>query len=616
MAYRVVVVVLVCLIVLPSFAAEPRATDRFSRAEDVSFRLRGPIGDYVRAVTQSWLLRAPGDNPAMLAMFADRDRQPYRDLLPWSGEFAGKYLTGATQVLRLNNDPALRQHLEQFVLKLIALQADDGYLGPFPKDSRLTGKAPNVGGNATWDAWGHYHVMLGLLTWHELTSDEAALRCAIRIGDLLCTKFLGDKGRVVDTGSAEMNQAVVHSLALLHARTGTKKYLDLAQEIVEEFADPNAGDYLQTGLAGKSFYQCRKPRWESLHPILGLAELHRIAGNADYRKSFEQLWWSIAEHDRHNNGGFSSGEQAQGNPYHPGAIETCCTIAWMAMSVEMLKLTGDPVVADELELSTLNQVVGMHSPDGKWCTYNTPMDGKRVPSTEDIAFQKRPGSEQLNCCSVNAARGFGMISEWALMSDADGLVLNWYGPSTMTAKAGDVVVRLEQETDYPRGGRVVLRVSPERPSTFTLRLRIPHWSAKTSITVNGELAADVKAGTYHAVDRQWQSGDGIEIALDMSPHYWLGEKECAGKASLYRGPLLLACEAAPPTVNVAALDIRPVELAGAMSVVTVNDAAGNEVRLRDFGTAGQNRAPYATWFPARNATAMPFSRENPLRTRH
>src|SRR5688500_14637921 len=69
--------------------------NKLERAADARFELKGHVGEQVRAVTQNWLLRAPADNPAMLAMFADRDRQPYRDLLPWSGEFAGKHLTGA-----------------------------------------------------------------------------------------------------------------------------------------------------------------------------------------------------------------------------------------------------------------------------------------------------------------------------------------------------------------------------------------------------------------------------------------------------------------------------------------------------------------------------------------
>ena len=86
----------------------------------------------------------------------------------------------------------------------------------------------------------------------------------------------------------------------------------------------------------------------------------------------------------------------------------------------------------------MNAILGQQSRTGRWSTYNTPMDGKRIPNTTAIAFQKRPGSEELNCCSVNAARGFGLISDCALMTDDEGLILNWYGPSTMSAKAEGV----------------------------------------------------------------------------------------------------------------------------------------------------------------------------------
>jgi DUF1680 family protein len=584
-------------------------------AADGTIELRGHVRNYVDAVTERWLLRAPDANPAMLEMFRDRDKQPYRDYLPWSGEFAGKYLTGGAQVLRLTGDQRLRAKLAGFVDELVKLQAEDGYFGPFPKESRLTGKAPNCNGG-TWDAWGHYHIMLGLMLWHEQSGDEKALRCARRIGDLLCDKFAGPAKRIVDTGSAEMNHAVVHSLAMLHRKTGEKKYLDLAQEIVDEFALDGGGDYLRMALAGKHFYQTPKPRWESLHPIMGLIELHRITGRGEYLTAYEQLWWSIVELDRHNNGGFSSGEQAQGNPYHGGAIETCCTIAWMAMSVEMLRQCGDSIVADELELSTLNQVMALHHPSGEWCTYNTPMDGVRKPSTIDIAFQKRPRSEELNCCSVNAARGFGMISDWALMTADEGktLVVNWYGPSTMTASAGGVRVRLEQVTQYPREGQVVLKVDPDKPAQFTMKLRMPHWSATTRVLVNGKRQPSA-ASSYCSIDREWKAGDELMIELDLSPHIWTGEKECAGKVSVYRGAILLAYVGGAdlPTITPDLLkQMKPTEKAWVGVQVPSED--GKVIELVDFASAGANGQPYASWLKLKYPAGTPFSRKMPLRS--
>jgi uncharacterized protein len=577
----------------------------------VRYELHGVIDEYVTAITREWLLMMPERNPAILQMFADRNKRPPRDLLPWSGEFAGKYLTGAVLTLRLTHDETLRQYVAKFVSRLIALQADDGYHGPFPPDNRLDGK------NGTWDTWGHYHIMLGLLLWHEDTGDPKSLAAATRIGDLLCRKFLRSNKRVVDTGNAEMNHAVVHGLTLLYKATRRQPYLDLARQIVDEFRDDRAGDYVRTALTGKPFYQCRKPRWESLHPIQGIAELYWLTGDETYRTAYENLWWSIVQYDRHNNGGFSSGEQAQGNPYHPGAIETCCTVAWIAMSVDMLRMTGDSRVADELELSTLNQVLGYQHPSGKWCTYNTPMDGARRKSVDEIGFQIRPGSEEINCCSANAPRGFGMIAQWALMSDGRGLALNWYGPTTMTARLGDVEVVLKQETQYPRDGRIRLEVSPKTPQRFPLKLRIPSWSAKTSVRLNGQPVAHVRPGSYLTVDRLWKPADTLRIDLDMSLRYWVGERESAGKSSIYRGPLLLVHQStSQSTFDATTIDGRLTTSSGAtrpLVMLECQTADGTKVQLGDYGTAGEDGSPYVSWLEVRNVTATEFSKANPLR---
>ena len=598
-------------------AEQPTApADKLGRIPDTRYELNGVFQEYISGITEDWILPLPQRNPAVLQMFADRDQQPHRDLLPWSGEFAGKYLTGGTQVFRLTHDPNLKDCLAKFVANLVKLQTEDGYLGPFAKNERL---------QWMWDVWGHYHVMLGLLLWHEETGDLKALECATKIGDLLCRKFLHANKRIVDVGSVEMNHSAVHLLCLLYQVTKTPAYLELARQIAdEEFQDPRAGDYLRQALAGKEFYQGPKPRWESLHSIQGLAELYRITGNQDYLKSFEQIWWSIVKFDRHNNGGFSSGEQAQGNPYDPKPIETCCTVAWLALGVDMLRLTGNPVVADELELSTLNQVLGYQHRSGKWVTYNTPMDGARIPSITDIAFQIRPGSEEINCCSANAPRGFGLISDWALMTDGQGLVLNWYGPSTLSAKLNGSTVTIHQETDYPRNGRIVFHVSPEHVMKFPLKLRIPHWSTQNRVLVNDQPVPEVKPGAYLTLDCEWKPGDTIEMNLDMSLHYWTGEKECTCKTSIYRGPLLLVYEfprngdQTKPEFDTAMMKEKIVpangELAPPMLLLEINDTAGKPVRLRDYGTAGDRGIRYASWLNVKNVKATPFSEANPLRS--
>ena len=586
-----------------------------SRAPITKAEFGGLMQDYLKGVTEQWLLIAPGANPAMLEMFRDRDRQPLRDMVPWAGEFAGKYLTSAVQVLRLTGDPRLKDFIGTFVAELVALQADDGYLGPWPAEHALTNHAPNcMQGLATWDTWGHYHIMLGLLLWHEDTGDAKALNCARRMGDLLCEKYLGSKSpRMVETPHTEMNLAPAHSLVLLHKATDESRYLELAQQIVEEFAaldgdgKPLAGNYLDGPLAGLEFFELPKPRWESLHPIMALSELYTITGKQEYRQALEKIWWSITRTDRHNTGGFSSGERANGNPYDLGAVETCCTIAWIALSVEMLRLTADARVADELEFSTLNSVTGLHSVTGRWATYDTPADGKRWAFFIRHPWQGREGSPELNCCSVNAARGFGLVSDWALVRDDEGLLLNWYGPSQMTAQLTDnIEVTLEQKTDYPCDGQIQLSVSPAESVTFTLKLRIPRWSVDTTVKVNGTEIAGAQPGSYLAIERQWQSGDVIEIDLDMSLHFWSGQEECAGKTSIYRGPILLTCDRRYNDMDpdeVPTLDARNLRFERVtwphwlppMLLLEFTADDGRKLRLCDFGSAGEGGTPYKSW---------------------
>jgi hypothetical protein len=579
------------------------------------------LADRLRANLEQWLLPAPDANPAMLEMLRDRDRLPRRDLREWAGEFAGKYLTAAVLCNRVWPDARLTARLERFVAEFIACQDAEGYLGAYPRHERYTGRTWD-GKRALWDIWNHYHAMLGLMLWHDDTGDADALAACRRMADGLCARFLVGRSaaagpRLLDAGAEEMNLSIAHGLGLLYQRTGEERYLALLRQVEAEWRVPPAGDYVEQALAGVPFYQMPKPRWESLHAVQAILTLYEITGDERYRQAFGHIWRSIAAGDRHNTGGFSSGEQATGNPFDPRAIETCCTVAWMALTVDMLRLTGDATVADELELSFFNGALGAQAPSGRWWTYNTPMDGVRKASAHEIVFQSREGSPELNCCSVNGPRALGMLSQWAVMRRGHGLAINYYGPGVLAVDVAGQPLRLIQTTDYPRDGRVAIQVELERPLELTLALRVPRWSIETEVRVNSQPVQNARPGAYLELARTWQTGDTIELAFDMRLHVWRGQRECQGRVSLYRGPLLLAydrrynaCDPAAeyrgdddvPAVAPHAREVPLVPYSGPgpapWLLAPIETATGVPLVLCDMASAGAAGTPYRTWLPA------------------
>ena len=618
-----------CVLVFPATTAGMAAQQELVRKEPAimdsiqggHWHFLGEMGRRVDANVTNWLLRAPGANPGLLEMFHRRDRHlPYAEPVPWAGEFAGKYLISAVQALRMSDDPKLRAFVQSFVDQLIAGQAEDGYLGPWPKDQRLLGH---------WDLWGHYHCMLGLLAWYDDTGDTKAWECVLKMADRMLATYLKDR-RPFDAGTPAINLSAYHVLAILYARTSDTRYLELLRRFEEDLE--REGDWLRQGEAGTPYYKLQGlgPRWESLHLVQGFAELYRITGEERYKKAFTSLWNSIRQYDRHPTGAFSTNEQAFGNVYALGAIETCCSVAWMAMTIDMLRLTGDATVADELELTTWNEALGAQHPSGNWSTYNTPLNGTRAPSYQEINFQYRPGTPELNCCSVNAPRMWGMLSEWAVMADADGWRINYYGPSEVklpSQRAGTLV--LTQDTEYPAGGAVRVTIKPEKEAEFALSFRIPAWSKTTTVLVNKEkVGAEPTPGTYLVLRRTWHAGDVVELTFDMTPRYWQGAgPDRGGCAAIYAGPLLLAFDAyfnEKETADLAPLDVTKLRLdpvpferkAGMVTFppiglwkTTTDDGA--TIRLCDFASAGAHGTDYAAWLHASHLPPTPVSLKLP-----
>ena len=288
-----------------------------------------------------------------------------------------------------------------------------------------------------------------------------------------------------------------------------------------------------------------------------------------------------------------------GSPYLPGSQETCCTVAWGAISAKVLRLSGNSVVADELELSLYNAGLYCNHPSGTWVTYDNQVDFDCTPSQCGLldgrkaffgggaqAWQSGYGTSQCGCCTVNGPRILGSVSEWGVMlvtadraragagartgttpPAARGVAINFYGACTMSAtftQPGQTTacqLRLEQQTEYPCGdGTVVVVVRAATcPAAAAIWLRVPAWCRAASASVNGEPVAPglVTPGTYLRLPpRKWAAGDAIELKLDMRLRAWTDATDWnlpgarpPGRTALYRGPLLLSYD---PRFNQAA----------------------------------------------------------------
>jgi hypothetical protein len=586
----------------------------FEKTTNTIFKFDGFIKERMDANLQNWLLTAPGANPAMLQMFRDQERQPNRDLLPWSGEFVGKYLISAIQGWRISEDKELKELIDKIIKELIDSQLPDGYLGPFTPDLRLT--------SDRWDVWGHYHWILAFLMYYQDTGYQPALDACCKACDLIHKTFVRTERRMQ---SPEQNLAILHGACLLYEKTGQPKYLELAEWVIDELDKPDSCGYIEDALARKEIQEFRARRWEGLHCIQGICEMGFITGDTKYHDAFQHIWWAMLKGDRHNTGGFTSSEACQGNPYDRGAIETCCTVAWMALTIDMLRLTGNSLVADEFELSLFNGILGAQHPSGRWWTYNTPMDGERKASAHDIVFQARPGSPELNCCSVNAPRGIGMLDEWAIMASKDGIVLNYYGPCFMSVPLPSKnSVTIIQETEYPKNDKIKITIGLNAPEKFVLNLRIPGWSKESRLYLNGEIVKDVSDGKYTSLDREWKDGDVLKLQLDLSPHFWVGERELEGKTSIYRGPILLTYDRYfntmdpdnIPTLDANNISVEPVPWSGWIQpfmLFKVKAKNGQDVYLCDFASAGVSGTPYRSWLSVEGVSPTPFSQQNPMR---
>ena len=226
---------------------------------------------------------------------------------------------------------------------------------------------------------------------------------------------------------------------------------------------------------------------------------------------------------------------------HSSFETPCGSYAHFKLTRYLLRVTRNPAYGDSMERVMYNTILGAKplQADGRSFYY----------SDYNFAGKKVYSAHQWPCCSgtmPQIAADYGIST---YLRDSRGVYVNLYIPSTVRWTQDGAQVSLQQRGAYPFDEHVQIEISASKPVEFAVSLRVPSWTEKASITVNGkhEAAAARRFATLH---RQWKNGDRIDLELPLGLRLEAIDPRHADTVALMSGPLVLFAVAdSNPTVT-------------------------------------------------------------------
>ena len=580
------------------------------------------------------------------------------------GSFATKYpfddsdvfkiIEGASYTLMVHPDSDLEKYLDDLIAKIVAAQEEDGYLytartiDPEHLPVDWAGKERWSNLYMSHELYNLGHLFEAAVAHFRATGKKNLLNAAIKSADLL-TRVFGPGRR----HGAPGHQEVEIGLVKLYRVTGKKKYLELARFFLEERG--NARDRKLYGEYSQDHKPVAEQREAVGHAVRatymysGMADVAALTGNKDYVEALDKIWDNVASRKLYLTGGIGAAGAIEGFgpdyvlPNAEAYCETCASIGFILWSQRMFLLHGDARYIDLLERTLYNGFLSGVGLSGDLFFYPNPL--------ASFGQHRRSPWFQCACCPSNVARFVPQIPGFIYAQSDDSLYINLFVASMASLNMKGRKVLVEQETRYPWQGKVRILVKPERPTEFSLLVRIPGWAlgrpvpdnlysyldptaSPVSILVNGkEFPIELHQG-YARILRTWKEGDVVEVDLPMPVRRVLAHpavKDDEGRVALERGPLVYCAEWVDNDGRVSHLIVpdeaaleteRQEELLGGLVVIRGEVEAlyegrapnSRETRKKPFlaipyyAWAHRGQGEMAVWLAREPSKAQPFPR--------
>jgi DUF1680 family protein len=448
------------------------------------------------------------------------------------------YLDGLVPLAYELEDQRLIDKAKKWIDWTIQHQREDGRIGA------VLGRGKYPTARQESDTWWPNMIMLKVLTqYQEATNDLRVIPLMERYLDYQMKRL--DEAPLREWAQHRWADEVL-SVIWLYNRTGNPKLLDLARKLHEQGFDWKAyfANFKYKEKVTKREENLQSHGVNNSMAIKTSAVWWQISGDASDRSAIHQLYADLDRYHGQATGIHSCDEHYAGLDPSQGT-ELCSVVEAMFSLEETTAILGDPMLGDRLERITFNALPATFKKDMWAHQYDQQVNQVMCSVLPRHWTSNGPDSNifglepNFGCCTANMHQGWPKFASHLWMATQDGgLAAVAYAPSQVSAKvANGVEVAIVEDTDYPFRDSVRMTVYPAKPAKFPLVVRIPHWAEGTTITVQGQKEANVKTDSFHRIEREWKSGDVVELVFPMKLKV---TRWYHNGVAINRGPLLFS----------------------------------------------------------------------------
>ncbi|MCW0484495.1 beta-L-arabinofuranosidase domain-containing protein [Gaoshiqia sediminis] len=416
------------------------------------------------------------------------------------------WLRGYADMAFIFDDAEMKQEAMIWIEAIINSQKENGWFGPEVRSE-----------NGNLDYWSNMIVLFTLQNYYEYSGDQ-------RVIDFMTKYFryemtVPDEEFLSSYWENSRGGDNLYSVYWLYNITGDSFLLNLAEKIHRNTANWTRKSTLPNW-HNVNIAQCfREPAtWflqsgDSAH-LEASYHVHDLI-----RRTFGQVPGGMFGSDENSRMGYIDPRQG---------TETCGFAEQMTSDGIMMRITGDPLWADNCEDVLFNSFAAAFTPDMKALRYLTCPNGVTADAeNHHPGIDNRGPFLTMNpfssrCCQHNHGHALPYYLQNLVMASNDnGLAAVLYNSCVTKAKVGNgTEVTLTEETKYPFEENIYFTLNTTENVQFPLYLRVPAWCNKASVTLNGKrLPLEAQPSAYLKLDREWADGDQITLTLSMDLTY-------------------------------------------------------------------------------------------------